>query len=457
MNISDFQLPPQSIEAEQSVIGGLLLDNNGLDKVADILVPEDFYRNDHRLIFEHIQYMIERGLPADIVTVAEALESSGKLQDAGGISYLGTLVQNVPGTANIRRYSEIVHEKSVIRGLLSIAGGIRDACQGQGFISAEVIAQNAEEKMMRLLDRRGSDPEPFHATIASVLVEIEKRRELGAKLAGESTGIDQFDELTGGLEAGQLIIIAARPSVGKTVLGCNIADYVAQSATTLFFTLEMTKREIGMRILATRSGVPMHFMRGGTDMNEHWDRMGAVHANSGKTKLFIDDMAAATVGYIRAKARRVKRQHGLGLIVIDYLQLMRGQQGVNRTQEVGSISRGLKALAKEMQVPIIALAQLNRGVEGRMDRRPVLSDLRDSGEVEQDADIVAMVHREELYNDDVRWKGYAELLVRKNRNGPTGDITLKFDGELMRFESHVGSNIRQLLQQKESAQRRGFD
>lgn len=457
MNISDFQLPPQSIEAEQSVIGGLLLDNNGLDKIADILDPVDFYRNDHRLIFEHMRYMIERGLPADIVTLAEALELSGKLQEVGGIAYLGALAQNVPGTANIRRYAEIVHEKSVFRGLLGIAAGIRDACQGQGSSTAEIIAQNAEEKMMRLLDRRGGDPEPFHATIASVLMEIEKRRELGGKLAGVPTGMDQFDELTGGLEAGQLIIIAARPSVGKTVLGCNIADYVAQRATTLFFTLEMTKREIGMRILATRSEVPMHFMRGGTDTNEHWDRMGEVHANSGKTKLFIDDMAAATVGYIRAKARRIKRQHGLGLIVIDYLQLMRGQQGVNRTQEVGSISRGLKALAKEMQVPIIALAQLNRGVEGRVDRRPVLSDLRDSGEVEQDADIVAMVHREELYNEDARWKGYAELLVRKNRNGPTGDITLKFDGELMKFKSQVGSNIRQILQQKPSTQRRGFD
>ncbi len=456
MNLVDLQLPPQSIEAEQSVIGGLLLDNNALDKVVDVLVPEDFYRNDHRLIFEHMRSIIERNMPADIVTVAESLDSSGKLQEVGGIAYLGALAQNTPSSANIRRYAEIVHEKAIRRGLRSVAEGIIEACQGSAIGDAEIIARNAEEEMARLLDRRGGDPEPFHETIGKVLTEIDRRREFGKELAGLATGIQEFDELTGGLEPGQLVIVAARPSVGKTVLGCNIADFVARHTPTLFFTLEMTGNEIGMRILAARSEVPMHLMRVGTGKDEHWDRMGEVHAKAGSTKLFIDDMAASTIAYVRAKARSIKRKHGLGLIVIDYLQLMRGQQGVNRTQEVGSISRGLKALAKELHVPIIALAQLNRGVEGRTDRRPMLSDLRDSGEVEQDADIVAMVHREEIYSEDDRWKGYAELLVRKNRNGPTGDITLKFDGERMRFKNHVGQNIRHVLHQKESKQRRGF-
>lgn len=442
MNVVDIPLPPHSQEAEQSVIGGLLLENNALDRIADFLTPDDFYRHDHRLIYEHARTMIEQGKPADIVTVAEVLESIGKLQEVGGIAYLGALAQNVPSAANIRRYAEIVHEKAVMRGLLSIASSIQDACLGDGLKDAEKIAQEAETAMMRLLDGQGSDPKGLHAVFCEALHYIDERGERGGDLAGLATGFHDFDRLTGGLEPGQLVIVAARPAVGKTIFGCNVANHVAsRGGSALFFTLEMGAREIGMRILSARTRVSVHDMRTGTKDDSHWQRLSNQINEAGEQRLFIDDRPAIGTAYIRAKARRMQRQHGLDLIVIDYLQLMRGQ-GDNRTQEIGSISRGLKALAKELRVPIIALAQLNRGVESRQDKRPMMSDLRDSGEVEQDADIVAMLHREELYSDNPQWQGLAELLVRKNRNGPVGDLMLNYRPEEMRFDSYAGKNPR---------------
>ncbi len=457
MSVIDLPLPPHSSEAEQSVLGGLLLENNALDRIADFLTAEDFYRHDHRLIYEHIRTMIEQGKPSDIVTVAEALESVGKLQEVGGIAYLGALAQNTPGAANIRRYAEIVHDKAVMRGLLGIAVSIQDACLGGGLKDAEKIAQDAENAMMRLLDGKGSDPKGLHDVFCDALHYIDERGERGGDLAGLATGFHDFDRLTGGLEPGQLVIVAARPAVGKTIFGCNVSNHVAsRGGSALFFTLEMGAREIGMRILSARTRVSVHDMRTGTKDEGHWKRLGNQLNEAGEQRLFIDDRPAIGTAYVRAKARRIQRQHGLDLIVIDYLQLMRGQ-GENRTQEIGSISRGLKALAKELRVPIIALAQLNRGVESRQDKRPMMSDLRDSGEVEQDADIVAMLHREELYSDNPQWQGLAELLVRKNRNGPVGDLMLNYRPEEMRFDSYAGANPRrQIAIQDRQPTRRGF-
>lgn len=460
MNAIDLPLPPHSQEAEQSVLGALLLENNALDRIADILAPEDFYRYDHRLIYDHARALIEQGKPADIVTVAEALTEQGKLQEIGGIAYLGALAQNVPSAANVRRYAEIVHEKAVMRGLLSIAGNIQDACLGGGLKDAEKIAQDAEAAMMRLLDGHGTEPSRLQDVFGEALQYIDSRGDRVGELAGLATGFHYFDRLTGGLEPGQLVIVAARPSVGKTIFGCNVANHVAsRGGSALFFTLEMGTREIGMRILSARTRVSVHDMRTGTKDDAHWKRLGDQLSESHKQHLFIDDRPAIGTAYVRAKARRMQRQHGLDLIVIDYLQLMRGQ-GDNRTQEIGSISRGLKALAKELRVPIIAMAQLNRGVESRQDKRPILSDLRDSGEVEQDADIVAMLHREELYSDNPQWQGLAELLVRKNRNGPVGDLMLSYRPEEMRFDSYAGHNPRKRMvihETKPSRRGRGFD
>lgn len=460
MTYPDLKIPPHSIEAEQSVIGGLLIDNNALDRVADFLALDDFYRHDHRLIYERTRGLIEQGKPADIVTVAEALDSIGKLQEVGGIAYIGALAQNVPSAANIRRYAEIVHEKAVMRGLLSIAGSIQDACLGNGVKDAEKIAQEAENAMLRLLDGQADGPKELHAVFSEALHYIDERGERSGELAGLATGFHDLDRLTGGLESGQLIIVAARPSVGKTIFGCNVANYVAsRSGSVLFFTLEMGAREIGMRILSARTQVSVQEMRTGTKNDEHWKRLGNQLGDAQKQRLFIDDRPAITTGYIRAKARRLQRQYGLNLIVIDYLQLMRGQ-GDNRTQEIGSISRGLKALAKELQVPIIALAQLNRGVENRQDKRPLMSDLRDSGEVEQDADIVVMLHREELYSSDPHWQSLAELLVRKNRNGPVDEVMLNYRPEQMRFDNYAGPNLRRQLSTRSKSQaagERGFD
>lgn len=459
MTVPELRLPPHSIEAEQSVLGGLLLDNLAIDKIADFLAESHFYRGEHRRIFRAIQRLIDMAKPADVLTVAEALHAAGEEDATGGLAYLGELAANTPSASNIRRYAEIVREKAMRRDLLAIAGQIEGECFGQ-CTDAEKIALAAEGAMLSLLDRRGGEPAPLADVVREAIAYVDDRCQRGGALAGLATGFDGFDALTGGLEPGQLVIVAARPSVGKTILGLNVADRVALGGhSVLFFSLEMSKREIGMRLLAARARVSVHAMRVGTNDPDHWSGLSRELAAAGGQRLFVDDSGAIGVGYVRAKARRIKRQHGLDLIVIDYLGLMKGQ-GDNRTQEIGSLSRGLKALAKELGVPIIALAQLNRGVENRQDKRPLLSDLRDSGEVEQDADIVAMLHREAMYHQAPEWDGVAELLIRKNRNGPLGDVRLRFCPESMRFDAFEGDNprIKQTSQAPTGGgNKRGFD
>lgn len=426
-------LPPHSIEAEQSLIGGVLIDNQAMDRVADLVGEADFYRDDHRRIYRHIAKLIDQGRPADVVTVFESLEKSGEAEQAGGLAYLADIADNTPSAANIRRYAEIVAERAMLRGLQHIAAELQTACTRPDGRAPAEIAATVEADMLRLLDRTDGDPVPLHRAMHEVLADVNARRERSGQLAGLQTGFRSLDDMTGGLEPGQLVIVAARPSAGKTILGCNIAAAAAMAGTpTIVFTLEMTQREIAARILAARSGVSVQAMRAGTSARDDWDAMGDSIAAAGNWPMFIDDRPAITVPYVRAKARRIQRTAGLGLIVIDYLQLMRGT-GDNRAQEVGSVSRGLKALAKELRLPVIALAQINRASESRPDRRPTLADLRDSGEIEQDADIVAMLHRESMHRDAPEWAGLAELLIRKNRNGPTGECLLEIDGPRMRF------------------------
>ncbi|NDP48928.1 MAG: replicative DNA helicase [Sulfuriferula multivorans] len=444
-------LPPHSVEAEQAVLGGLLLVGaDALDRIEGVIGVEDFYRDDHRRIFTAAKSLGESGKPVDAVTVAEALQSLGQLENVGGLSYIVALASNTPSAANIQRYAEIVRDKSILRGLYGVAIRTQAACMAQGLKDAEKIATEAETAMMRLLDRQGGEPVRAHDAIRGALREIDERRERGGKLAGQATGFENIDWITGGLEPGQLLILAARPSIGKTALALNIADNVASTGMpALFFTLEMTEQELAMRLMSARSGVAMTDMRSGTASPDDWHRLSAVCGDTADVPLFIDDRPGISVAYARAKARKIKRQHGLGLIVVDYLQLMKGP-GENRTQEVGGISRALKGLAKELRVPVIALAQINRGVESRIDKRPQMSDLRESGDIEADADVIVMMHR----NDGPEWHGLISLIVRKNRNGALGDITLQYDAPRLRFSDYLGQSPRSAPAKRPQ---RGFD
>lgn len=453
MNAPDIRLPPHSVEAEQSLIGGLLIDSRAWDAVADLVVDADFYRDDHRRIFRHIAMQAGAGKVIDVVTVFESIERSNETDQTGGLAYLGEIANATPSSANVRRYAEIVRERAVLRKLVTVGDEIAANALNPAGRSPEAIAAAAEVAFAEVLDRQGGEPADLAAVLNEVTSYVDNRSEVG----GLRTGFRGFDGLTGGLEPGQLVVVAARPSMGKTVFGVNVTDNVARAGgAVLLVTLEMTRREIGMRILSARSGVPMQAMRAGTKDDRDWDRIVDELGPAQGQRLWIDDTPEMTVPYVRARARRLKRTKGLDLIVIDYLGLMRGQ-GDNRTQELGSISRGLKALAKELGVPIIALAQLNRGVESRPDKRPLMSDLRDSGEIEQDADIVAMLHRESYYRPDApEWTGVAELLVRKNRNGPVGDLLLSWWPQEMRFSDYHGPHPRR-QQAPEKASRRGFD
>lgn len=440
MNAPDLRhLLPHSLEAEHGLLGAILTHGGPvLDRIEGTVSVTDVYRADHRLIFSAAKALHDAGKPVDLLTVADALEARGESEQTGGLAYLGELANGGFTAANARSYAATIRERATLRGLQQIAADVLEGCACPDGRSPADIAAEAETAMHALVDHSETEPVRLQDALCDVLADVDARRERRGNLAGLSTGFQRFDEMTGGLEPGQLVIVAARPSVGKTVAGCNIAAHVAAGgAPVLFFTMEMTRREIAARILAARSGVSVQAMRAGTSAMGDWDSMSTAVSASMAWPMFIDDTPAVSVAYVRAKARRIRRAHGLGLVVIDYLGLMRGT-GDNRAQEVGSISRGLKALAKELQVPVISLAQLNRASEGRPNRQPTLADLRDSGEIEQDADIVAMLHREDMHRTAPEWEGLAQLFIRKNRNGPTGECLLALDGPLMRFTDHYG-------------------
>jgi len=458
MNAPDLRnLPPHSIEAEQGLLGAILVDGaRVLDRIEGAVTAADFYRADHRTIFAAAKALHDSGRAVDLLTVFDALEARGEADRAGGLAYLGELGNCGFLSSNAKAYALTIRERATLRGLQQTATDILAACSTPAGRSPAEIAAEAEAGMLALLDHTDTDPVRLQDALCDVLADVEDRRERGGNLAGLSTGFRQLDQMTGGLEPGQLIIVAARPSVGKTVAGCNIAAHAAGGGVpVLFFTMEMSRREIAQRILAARSGVTVQAMRSGTSDRRDWDQMTEMVAASAGWPLFIDDTPAVTVAYVRAKARRIQRARGLGLVVVDYLGLMRGI-GDNRAQEVGSISRGLKALAKELKVSVIALAQLNRASEGRLDRKPTLADLRDSGEVEQDADLVLMLHRESMHREAPEWEGLAQLLIRKSRNGPTGECLLALDGPRMRFTDYHGPYPAAARPEK-PAQRKGFE
>lgn len=421
-------LPPHSVEAEQALVGALIADGNAWDRVGDSVRAADFYTDQHRRIFTHIAVLCNSGKVCDIVSLFNSISESNEQDQTGGLQYLGELANNSASSAQIKTHATIIKSKAALRRVQEIATQLLNECYTPGIRKVDELIAVAEVRLAQVLD---VSDEPI--TLAEGLVDALQYIDGRDGTQGLRTGFRDFDRMTGGLEPGQLVVVAARPSVGKSAFACNIAQrVVAAGKAVMFFTLEMTKRDISMRILGDRANVSVKDMRHGLKDNLTWDRMSSEVGRAANQRLWIDDKPAVPVAYVRARSRRMQRKHGLDMIVIDYLGLMHGE-GDNRTQQIGSITRGLKALAKELNLPILLLAQLNRGVEGRTDKRPMMSDLRDSGEIEQDADIVMMLHREELYDDGFHWKGLAEALIRKNRNGETGEFTLNYQAQWMRF------------------------
>lgn len=424
--------PPQAIEAEQAVIGGLLLDNNAIDRV-DFLRPGDFYSARHRLLFEAISRMLAAGKPADALTAAETLGE--KLEEVGGQAYIGSLALNTPSAANIRRYAEIVRNAGIRRQLIAASRETIDECLQPGAPEPREIAERAESRVLAVLGDELFDSEIEYGALLRETVGRTEDMRNGKREAVTETGFAKLDALLcGGLQSGDLIILAARPSVGKTALALNIAAHVAHRGRPAFFSLEMDRRQIAQRGLAMAAQIPLDSIRSGSLTGDELNHLADVAIDQSHSRILLDDRGAIGLAYIRARCRRWKRQGGLSLVVVDYLQLMRGE-GSNREQEVSSISRGLKALAKDLRVPVLALCQLSRALEGRIDKRPQLYDLRESGAIEQDADAVLMLYRDDLQVADSQNAGLAEVLIRKQRNGPLGVVTLEYDAPLCTFRS----------------------
>ena len=431
-----------SIQAEQSVLGGLMLDNRTWDSIAGKVVEGDFYRKDHRMIFRAIEKLAEKQDPFDVITLSEALASAGQLNEVGGLAYLGTLAKDTPSAANIVTYATIVRDKSVLRQLTHVGTDISNsALNPEGRDTSELL-ENAERKVFQIAEQRQRGQGGF-ASIKSLLVQtvdkIEMLYEQEGNITGASTGFNDFDEMTSGLQPSDLIIVAGRPSMGKTTIAMNMAENVAIKGDkpVAVFSMEMPGDSLAMRMMSSLGRIDQHKIRTGKLDDDEWPRLTSAINLLAKTKLFIDDTPALTPTEVRSRARRLMREHGqLGLIVLDYLQLMQSPaSGDNRVQQISDISRGLKALAKELNVPVIALSQLNRNLEQRPNKRPVMSDLRESGGIEQDADVIVFVYRDEVYNPDSPDRGIAEIIIGKQRNGPIGTTRLAFSGQYVRFDN----------------------
>jgi len=440
--VAALKLPPHSIEAEQSLIGGLLLDNSAWDRIGDVVSESDFYRDDHRRIFGHIRKLVETGRPADVVTVYESIEKSNEVDQTGGLAYLGEIANNTPSAANIRRYAEIVHERAVLRKLVTVGDEIAASALTPAGRDVKDLLDEAEQKVFEIAEAGNKNSQGFVA-MPEVLGEVVERiqmlydRDDPSEVTGTPTGYVDLDRMTSGLQPGDMIVVAGRPSMGKTAFALNIAEYVGveQKLPVAIFSLEMSGPQLAMRFLSSVGRLDQHKLRTGKLGDEEWDKMTVALGKLHDAPIHIDETGAINATDLRARARRLHRQFGkLGLIVIDYLQLMTSSRGnENRATEISEISRSIKALAKELQVPVIALSQLSRKVEERNDKRPLMSDLRESGAIEQDADIIIMMYRDEYYNKDTQDKGVAEVIIGKHRNGPTGTVKLTFMGEYTKF------------------------
>lgn len=435
------KVPPNSVEAEQSLLGGLMLDGQAWDKVADLLVPSDFYRKDHRLIFAAIAELAERSEPSDVVTVSELLDKRNELEAAGGLEYLATLANETPGAANVKAYAGILRERSMLRSLINAGNEISGSVfSGDGRSAAELVDQ--AEKLVFEIAERGSRGRQGFRSLKEILPETVDRIDLlhqaGGDITGIPTGYTEFDKMTAGLQPGDLIIIAGRPSMGKTTLAVNIAENAAigSKVPTAIFSMEMPSQQLAFRMISSLGRVDQTHLRTGRFPDEDWSRINTAVQLMSEAPIFIDDTGGLSPTEVRARARRLKRERGLGLIVLDYLQLMQVPGNTeNRATEISEISRSLKALAKELALPIIVLSQLNRSVEQRVDKRPVMSDLRESGAIEQDADLIVFIYREEVYDKDTPRKGLASINIAKQRNGPVGDFSLTFVARFTKFEN----------------------
>lgn len=435
------RIPPHSVQAEQSVLGGLMLDNQTWDTVADRVSDKDFYRRDHRLIFQAIRILADRQEPFDVVTLSEILAKTNELNDAGGLAYLGLLAKETPSAANIAAYADIVRERSVLRQLIHVGTEIsQSAFQPEGREVAELLDE-AESRVFEIAEQKAkgaSGFEPIKGLLTKAVDRIQELFQNQDEVTGVSSGFTDFDGKTSGLQPSDLIIVAGRPSMGKTTFAMNMAENVAVKTDlpVAVFSMEMPGEQLAMRMMSSLGRIDQHKVRTGNLGEDEWPRMTSALNILSEAKLFIDDTPALTPVEVRARARRLAREHGqLGLIVLDYLQLMQCPgKGDNRTAEISEISRSLKGLAKELNVPVVALSQLNRNLEQRPNKRPVMSDLRESGSIEQDADVIVFIYRDEVYNEDSADKGTAEIIIGKQRNGPIGTVRMTFLGQYTRFE-----------------------
>ena len=448
--VARLRIPPHSIEAEQSVLGGLLLDNSAWDRAGDLVTESDFYRHDHRLIFAAIGGLINASKPADVITVFEQLQSLGKTEEVGGLAYLNSLAQSVPSAANLRRYAEIVRERAILRKLVTVSDEIATAAFNPQGRPVPQILDEAEGKIFKIGEEGSRSKQGFQSMdnlVVDLLDRVTELYENGAEeVTGVRSGFFDLDRMTAGLQPGDLIVLAARPSMGKTAFALNIAENVAanEGLPAVVFSMEMGAAQLALRMVGSMGRIDQQHLRTGKLNDDEWGRLSDAVEKMRNVSLFIDETPGLSPSELRARARRQARQCGkLGLIVVDYLQLMTGSGGgseENRATVLGEISRGLKALAKELQCPVIALSQLNRSVETRTDKRPMMSDLRESGAIEQDADVIMFIYRDEYYNrpdgpNPTKEPGVAEIIIAKQRNGPVGTVKLAFLKPLTKFDN----------------------
>lgn len=437
-NGANLKIPPQNLEAEQSVLGSILLEPEALSRVLEVMTGEDFYREAHRKIFNAMLELYQKGTPVDLITLTEILQNKGQLEDIGGASYLISMTDAIPSAIHVDVYARIVREKSILRRLINEASEI--ASKGYNFAGdAEDLLDEAEKAIFKISEAKINPlVYPLSYIIKESIGTIEQLYDRKETVTGVPSGFTQLDKLTSGFQNSDLVIVAGRPSMGKTALALNFARNAAvdHEVPVVIFSLEMSRQQLAIRMLCSEARVDSNKVRTGFIGEREWAKLTAAAGTLSEAPIFIDDSPTLTVLQMRAKARRLKSEKGLGMVLVDYLQLMKGREGSERReQEISEISRSLKALAKELNLPVIALSQLNRRPEGRDDKKPVLADLRESGAIEQDADLICFIFREEMYEENSKQKGIAEILLRKHRNGPTGSVSLAFLTEYTRFEN----------------------
>jgi replicative DNA helicase len=441
--IENLKVPPHSVEGEQAVLGGLLLSSRAWEQVADVVTEADFYREDHRLIFRAIYELNERSKPCDAVTVTEWFVARGKVDQIDGGSYISQLASSTPSAANVKAYAEIVREKSVLRQLIDAGTEITSGVFASDGRDSQELLEEAERRVFAIADqgvRSNSDYVTVQETIKEAIEKIQELHEFDGEITGTPTGFKKFDELTAGLQKSDLIIIAGRPAMGKTTLAMNIAEHAAikHEVPVAIFSMEMSSLQLVNRLFSSLGQIDQTRLRTGSLDDLDWPKLTSAMNLLHKSKIFLDETPALSPSELRARARRLKREHDIGLLVVDYIQLM-SVPGTkeNRATEIAEISRSLKAIAKELNIPVVALSQLNRALEQRPNKRPVMADLRESGSIEQDADLIIFIYRDEVYNQETPEKGKAEIIIGKHRNGPTDTVVLTFQGQWLRFVNYA--------------------